>query len=71
MADALIRRGINSSADKDYTRGLADCNQAIDVDPSRPEGYYGRGLIYCAKGEFDNAVNEFDEAVTRQVCQGT
>jgi tetratricopeptide (TPR) repeat protein len=65
MTDALVRRALNRAKGKDYAGALADCNAAISIDKSRPEGYYGRGLVYRAQQRYDEAINDFNEALTR------
>jgi tetratricopeptide (TPR) repeat protein len=69
LTDALVRRALNRGSSKDFAGALADCNQAIEVDRSRPEGYYGRGLIYSLQGQFAEAANDLDEAAARNYAK--
>ena len=66
LADALVRRALNRAKGEDYAGALADCNAAIDIDNSRPEGYYGRGQVYRAQQKYAEAIKDFDEALTRR-----
>ena len=69
LTDALVHRALNRGAQKDFAGALADCNQAIEVDRTRPEGYYGRGLVYNLQGQFAEAVTELDEAAVRKYAK--
>jgi tetratricopeptide (TPR) repeat protein len=42
-----------------------DANAAIDLKPSRPEGYFARGKLELALGEDDRARVDFDTALER------
>jgi tetratricopeptide (TPR) repeat protein len=48
---------------KDVDKALADCNEAIRLDPTRAYGYYNRGLAWESKHEYDKAIADFTEAV--------
>jgi len=65
LADALVRRALNRAKGEDYPGALADCNAAIDIDQSRPEGYYGRGQVYRSQKKYAEAITDFGEALTR------
>ncbi len=66
LTDALVRRAVNRVKGEDYPAALADCNAAIEIDNSRPEGYYGRGLVYRAQQKYAEAIKDFEEALTRK-----
>ena len=44
---------------------MTDCNQAVEIDRTR-RGLFRRGLVYCAQGQYSDAINELNEAVTRK-----
>jgi tetratricopeptide (TPR) repeat protein len=48
---------------KDVDRALADCNEAIRLNPTRASGYYNRGLAWESKHEYDKAIADFTEAI--------
>ncbi len=66
LADALVRRALNRAKTEDFAGALADCNMAIEIDSSRPEGYFGRGMIHNLKREYAEALKDLDEAATRK-----
>ena len=43
---------------KEYDRALADCNQAIQIDPKFARSYLNRGIAYRGKGDNDRAIEE-------------
>jgi tetratricopeptide (TPR) repeat protein len=47
----------------DYDHALADCNQALRMEPQSAIGYNRRGLIWYAKGSNDPAIADFDQAI--------
>jgi tetratricopeptide (TPR) repeat protein len=46
-----------------YDQSLADCNEAIRLDPNRPHFWNNRGNIWRAKGDQVKAINDFNQAV--------
>ena len=49
----------------DYDEAIADCTEAIRLDPKCAEAYYRRGVVYDWKGESDKANADFAEAKKR------
>jgi tetratricopeptide (TPR) repeat protein len=47
----------------DYDHALADCNQAIRMEPRSAIAYNRRGLIWHAKDNEDPAIADFDQAI--------
>jgi tetratricopeptide (TPR) repeat protein len=47
----------------DYDLALADCNQAIRMEPNSAIAYNRRGLIWYAKDDNDRAIADFDRAI--------
>ena len=48
-----------------YGRGLEDLNKAIMLDPNLGGAYYYRGLIYQAQGNPNEAITEFEKAISK------
>ena len=42
---------------------MADCTEAIRLDPHGTEAYRLRGIVYAWKGDFDRAVADLTEAI--------
>jgi tetratricopeptide (TPR) repeat protein len=53
--------GYNEKGEND--RALADCNQAIRLDPKDAFAYNNRGNAYNAEGDYDRAIADFTEAI--------
>jgi tetratricopeptide (TPR) repeat protein len=51
--------GYGSSGDND--RAIADCNEAIRLDPNYVLAYNKRGYAYAAKGDYERATVDFNE----------
>jgi tetratricopeptide (TPR) repeat protein len=47
----------------DYTKALADCNQAIKLEPNETVPRSSRGFVYLKMAKFDEALSDFDAAV--------
>ena len=45
-----------------YDQSLADCNEAIRLDATRPYFWNNRGNVWRAKGEQVKAINDFNQA---------
>ncbi|MEM9836461.1 MAG: hypothetical protein AAF828_08160 [Bacteroidota bacterium] len=62
---AYERRGFTNYLLANYQDALYDYNKSIDISPSRPEPYYGRGVLHLAKlNDPTSAAEDFDK-VTR------
>ena len=48
----------------DYDRAIADYDEAIRLDPKIAAA---RGNAYCAKGDFNDAIMDYDEVKRRCV----
>jgi tetratricopeptide (TPR) repeat protein len=65
---AYERRGYINYKLKNFNDALYDFSKSIDINPANPEPYYGRGKVRMLKNEWDNAVNDFDNAIKRSLA---
>lgn len=63
---ALIVRGSIRSNDGDYPRALADFGRALRIDSNNAQVYFERGILYQARGIYENAARDFDQALALQ-----
>ena len=49
---------------KDFDRALADCDQAIIVDPNQARAFAIRGSVYKHMGALERAIADFKKALT-------
>jgi tetratricopeptide (TPR) repeat protein len=47
----------------DPDRAIADCNEAIRLDPKLANAYLNRGKAYSDKDDFDRAIADYDQAI--------
>jgi lipoprotein NlpI len=47
----------------DPDRAIADCDDAIRLDPKLADAYLNRGKAYSDKGDFDRAIADYDQAI--------
>ncbi len=43
-------------------KAIATCNQAIEIEPKKPDAYYSLGLYYHQLGNFDCSITNFEKA---------
>ncbi len=60
---ALIARGSIRTTEGEYNRALADLGRALRIDANNAQVYLQRGIIHQARGAFDVAVRDFDQAL--------
>jgi Flp pilus assembly protein TadD len=42
---------------------MQDCNQAVRYDPKNAIAFSNRGFAYAGKGDFNRAIQDYDEAI--------
>jgi tetratricopeptide (TPR) repeat protein len=47
----------------EFDRAIADCNQALSLDPKNALAFSNRGNSYVFKHEYDRAIEDFNEAI--------
>ena len=62
---ALIQLGAALVAQERLTEAEQPLNEAIRLDGDSAEGWYQRGLLYVAFGQFEGALSDFETAATR------
>ena len=62
MREAYYCRGIAYAGKGDWDKSIADCTEAIRLNPDFAEAYYCRGVAYEQKGEKGKAEADFLEA---------
>jgi tetratricopeptide (TPR) repeat protein len=64
---ALARDSLNSAVEHglkgNYDRAIADCSEAIELDPKLAAAYSERGKAYAAKGNTQRAIADYNEAI--------
>jgi hypothetical protein len=63
LAAAFIARGLDYLNRKDYDRALADCTQAVQLDPRSAQAHNLRGLANFFKNSPDRALVDFSNAL--------
>lgn len=56
---------------KQYDKALVATNMAMHLDPSHPDPYYQKVIIYCAAGQYEKAVEWSSIALTKQIKENT
>ena len=62
---ALIQLGAALVAQDRLTEAEQPLNEAIRLDGASSEGWYQRGLLYIAFGQFDSALSDFETAALK------
>ena len=57
----LIDKGNNYLDQMDYDDGIVAFDEAIQIDPKRPEAYEGKVNIYIAKGDYESALSVIND----------
>jgi tetratricopeptide (TPR) repeat protein len=62
VADALCLKALMYAGREQYDKAIAAYTEAIGRDSKNSLAYVGRGNVYLAKGDFDRALLDFEEA---------
>ena len=62
-ADEYCKRGAAYFDKGEYDKAIADCTEAIRLNPKDAKFYYNRGNAYGRKGEYDKAIADCTEAI--------
>ncbi len=62
-AASYSRRGTALAARRDYEHAIADLTRACELDPTRAEYFYERGIAYRDSRQTDLAASDFDRAL--------
>jgi tetratricopeptide (TPR) repeat protein len=65
LAKAHARRGFQLERLGQKDRALADFTRSVELDPTNPAGYMGRGFYYAQQQDWAKALAEFDQAIAR------
>jgi tetratricopeptide (TPR) repeat protein len=77
FADAHMQRGILYWREiQNYHHAIRDMTRVLELDPDRAEALYHRALAYQARGDFDQAIADYErflavagESVLRESAQ--
>ena len=47
----------------DYDRAVADCTDAIRLEPRFAGALWGRAAVYCEKKEYETAIRDCSDAI--------
>jgi tetratricopeptide (TPR) repeat protein len=63
--DAVIyyNRGITYGKIKDYSKALADYNQAIQIDPNYTHAYNNRGNVYYNLKDYSKTLADYSKSM--------
>ena len=62
FADAFMQRGILYWREiQNYHRAIRDLTRVLAVDPARSDALYYRALAYQARGDYDQAIADYEQ----------
>jgi tetratricopeptide (TPR) repeat protein len=64
LADLHINRGAERSQAKDFDGALADFDEAIRIDSTKPLAFANRASVHYGKNHYDAAIQDLDKAIT-------
>ena len=48
----------------DYSKAIADFDQAVRLSPNFPDAFYHRGNVYSEKGYYQQAIADYTQAIS-------
>jgi tetratricopeptide (TPR) repeat protein len=48
---------------QEFAKALADCNEAIELDPKNVAAYFTRGNVHYANKDYDRAIVDFSKSI--------
>jgi tetratricopeptide (TPR) repeat protein len=63
QADVYNNRGIAHYKRREYEEAIADCTEAIRLDPNHTKAYGNRGDVYRELGQHEKAIADLDKAI--------
>lgn len=63
LATAYTNRCLVRTQHRENDLAIADCTQAIAIEPGNAFAYAQRGDAYCQKGDIDRCVADYDQAM--------
>lgn len=64
-ADAFTARGAYYQGKGDTAKALGDFERSLQLNPTI-DGYFQRGQVYAALGQFDKAIEDYDRAIAEK-----
>ena len=63
LANFFIHRGIAHQAKGEFDLAIADCSEAIRLDPHNAYAFFNRGNAHRANGEYSEAIADYTESL--------
>ena len=63
--DAFTARGAYYKSQNDSAKALADFERSLQLNPT-VDGYFQRGQLYAALGQYDKAIEDYDRAIAER-----
>ena len=62
-ARVYVKRGTAYNYKGDHDLAIADCTEALTLNPAHANAYVSRGIAFDKKGKYDQAIEDFTEAL--------
>src|SRR6266478_3376426 len=63
LSATFFDRGDAWRSKGDNDRAVADCSEAIRLDPQNAKFVHNRGMVWRRKGDYDRAIADYNEAI--------
>lgn len=64
---AYERRGFVNFKLRNFDDAVYDYSKSIDINPNKPEPFFGRGIIYMQRQDWKKAFSDFEQAVAKSI----